>query len=83
MTIGGVPPNCHKPWFINPGLRLLGMCFCLFWPSQLPVNLFRSSVNRRVDAVSKPHHAIKNFREIWLMYMLMYAYVSLDLALCE
>ena len=23
MTIGGVPPNFHKPWFINPGLTLL------------------------------------------------------------
>ena len=22
MTIGGVPPNFHKPWFINPGLTL-------------------------------------------------------------
>ena len=22
MTIGGVPPIFHKPWFINPGLTL-------------------------------------------------------------
>ena len=22
MTIGGVPPNFQKPWFINPGLTL-------------------------------------------------------------
>ena len=22
MTIGGIPPNFHKPWLINPGLTL-------------------------------------------------------------